>query len=784
MKAAQRAAQRNAAPPALLSSRPFARRWRSPPSPFESSMHGARVVRTRRTPAAMEQAAKARPASSDWRTLQLSPSPPPPLPPLPSFPLALQSKEQESSDPRASPTYAPEDVAGFLLRPSPSPSPSEIDLSVGRVEERLSFDAFPLRMLRQSSFGVDEPHTATIRTMEDEQEDEEERAEPSTQRYAYRQRLLAVEDEWSHDDHARDEDSYAQGILHSLEDSSRVRGASESQSSMMRASDSPLGLHPAQCLPRAALHSYHQLELQPLNRTQECPPAASPPRVFHSFLLMTLCSMLSVHDVCLYLARICKQWQRHAHDSIAHPTRRMQQYNATNGGELLFAELNRLSNQRSARQQLASMRSATHTSLQTRHRIESVNRVAPARRFSRPLNIVTSNQVPSVTLLQHLQLLPSSTAGASSGPSRFSLKSLLSSSAGLVSVTDLHCMLLSKHLVHLRVLRIYNGSGISNDGIKLLALQLRHLRILHIGHLSDLLINDACLPYIADGLTELHSLWLTQDTQLPQRTLWNPHPRTVFNLFSPAGVAKLKKLHATLHHLNLGGFRNLTTQGKRAGAWGVRDRTLVWLLNCFVLCCCSGLRLLSAAPDPLRLQSVHLNGWHINDDCLELLASAQVASLYHLHLFDVQVTAVGMRHLAHLRSLETLIMDHCNELDETGIDALVEESKEIVKEHAEETEHRLRRNPHAVTTESQPALSLVHLELNSCDRLPLASLLLLSLHPTLRTLLITGGTLRESRETVGAAEQILRQIEEISAGRISCNGGRRQRKRAARHRER
>lgn len=151
-----------------------------------------------------------------------------------------------------------------------------------------------------------------------------------------------------------------------------------------------------------------------------------------------------------------------------------------------------------------------------------------------------------------------------------------------------------------------------------------------------------------------------------------------------------------------------------------------------------------------------------------------------MHLFDVHVTAVGIRQIAHLRSLETLIMDHCNDLDETGLDALVEESKEIVKEHAEETENRLRRNAHAM--ESQPALSLVHLELNSCARLTLPSFLLLSLHPTLRTLIITGRVLSESRETVGATEQILRQIEEISAGRISCNGGRRTRKRAARQR--
>lgn len=455
------------------------------------------------------------------------------------------------------------------------------DLSSGREAERLSFDAFPLRMLRQSSFGVDEPVTATIRTVRDDQEEEEDREEASAQRFAHRQRLLmhspieSDEDASLHHDETRDEHSYAQGLLPSQEDSARPRGASESQSSMMRASDSPPRLHTTQRVPRSALHSYHQLELQPLNRAQHRPSDASPPRVFHSFLLMTLCSMLSLHDVCLDVARICKQWQRHAHDSIAHPARRMQQYTANNGGELLFAELNRLSNQRTARQRVASMSSSIHASLYARHQLESANRVAPLRRPSRPLNIVTSNQVPSVTLLQHLQLLPGSSGSKSSASStRFSIKGLMSNSGGLTRLTDSHCMLLSTHLVHLRVLRIYNGSGISNEGIKLLALQLRHLRILHIGHLSDLLINDSCLRYIADGLSELHSLWLTQDTELPQRSLWNLHPRTVFNLFSPSGVVQLKKLHHSLHHLNLGGFRNLTTQGKRQQTQSSADESL------------------------------------------------------------------------------------------------------------------------------------------------------------------------------------------------------------------
>jgi len=138
----------------------------------------------------------------------------------------------------------------------------------------------------------------------------------------------------------------------------------------------------------------------------------------------------------------------------------------------------------------------------------------------------------------------------------------------LSRIVDSHCLLLSTHLVHLRVLRIYNGSGMSNEGVKMLAHQLRHLRILHIGHLSDATIDDRALQHVSDNLLELHSLWLTQDTELPQRNIWNPRPRTVYNLFSTGGVAKLKNLHRTLHHLNLGGFKNLTTQGQRSGAAG------------------------------------------------------------------------------------------------------------------------------------------------------------------------------------------------------------------------
>ena len=45
------------------------------------------------------------------------------------------------------------------------------------------------------------------------------------------------------------------------------------------------------------------------------------------------------------------------------------------------------------------------------------------------------------------------------------------------------------------------------------------------------------------NLLELHSLWLTQDTELPQRNIWNPRLCSVYSLLFAGGVAQLKNLH-------------------------------------------------------------------------------------------------------------------------------------------------------------------------------------------------------------------------------------------------
>jgi hypothetical protein len=374
--------------------------------------------------------------------------------------------------------------------------------------------------------------------------------------------------------------------------------------------------------PNVTTHIYRPLVIP---RTMRL-PEVRPPRVFHSFLLISLSALMSVGELCSTMARVCKQWQRAAHDALAHPSRRGLNYSPPAGGSAMFIELRRLSSKQNAiRQRMdALMSSAIHATLHARHALEraahnylemasspaatiSAAAAAPVLSSSPPLPIhkkVSSNQVPSVTLLQHLQLLPEvtnttdanvseSAADTNSTAQWFDkIKRMLNSSANdapLTRLHDSHCLLLSTHLVHLRVLRIYNGGGISSEGIKLLAHQLRHLRILHIGHLSDERVGDAALGHVSECLTELHSLWLTQDTALPQRSIFVPHPRIVYNLFSNDGVEKLKRLHRTLHHLNLGGFRNLTTQGQRtrqhARTGLVRICTREGLIGC-ALCCC------------------------------------------------------------------------------------------------------------------------------------------------------------------------------------------------------
>ena len=460
----------------------------------------------------------------------------------------------------------------------------------------------PLRMVRQASFGVDEPVTATLRTSTASPPCEDDLSESlqggpvvcELQQRTERRRLLMespVEGEEEEGEDERDDGHSSSSYSYPLQVQSDVAMVELhlDRTEKLPAPSSPSHEHLTAAPPRSlpALHSYRPL--RPLKSVAAggatTAPLSAPPRVFHSFLLMSLCGLLSISDLCVYVARVCKQWQRHAHDSIAHPARRMHHYAATQGGAALFAELKRLSCVTGIRQRIEAMASsAIHATLRARHQRESFAsssssasspRVAPIPRavaatpVAAPRPTVTSNQVPSVTLLQHLQLLPDAATTAPSGVGGAQLvrrfKSFLASPSGggLTRLLDSHCLLLSTHLVHLRVLRIFNGSGISNEGVKLLSHQLRHLRILHIGHLTDLLVSDDALQQVGENLLDLHSLWLTQDGDVPQRTIWNPNPRVVYNLFSTSGVARLKNLHRTLHHINLGGFRNLTTQGQR-----------------------------------------------------------------------------------------------------------------------------------------------------------------------------------------------------------------------------
>jgi hypothetical protein len=240
---------------------------------------------------------------------------------------------------------------------------------------------------------------------------------------------------------------------------------------------------------------------------------------------------------------------------------------------------------------------------------------------------------------------------------------------------------------------------------------------------------------------------------------------------------------------------------------------------------CSGVQLLSNGLDKLHLQSVHLNGWHIGDECMALLRRAHAQSLYHLHLFDAGVTNKGLAELARLDSLETLLLDQCGQLDDEGIDQLVQESKLAIAEaeaaQIELAERRSRGDlfvaspspsssdnedgpaQHPVAAAASRTVSLAHLELNSCARVTLNGLASLALHPTLRSLSVSGRALFGVPEGgaggvgvgVGLApssaaayqherniEAALAQIEQLSDARIVVNGGKRARRKAARKR--
>jgi hypothetical protein len=129
-----------------------------------------------------------------------------------------------------------------------------------------------------------------------------------------------------------------------------------------------------------------------------------------------------------------------------------------------------------------------------------------------------------------------------------------------------------------------------------------------------------------------------------------------------------------------------------------------------------------------------------------------------------------MRTIARMQALETLILDHCNELDQAGMELLVEESKAQIAEHDAEKEEKRRGGSRDALHDSDPSprvVSLMHLELNSCSQLPLSSLMSLALHPTLVSLEVSGRAVRDEPANLN----LMNQLEELSGGRVSVNGG-------------
>jgi len=405
---------------------------------------------------------------------------------------------------------------------------------------------------------------------------------------------------------------------------------------------------------------------------------------------------------------------------------------------------------------------------------------------------------PSATLIQHLQLLPPALVHSAHASQRSSssgngvLGRLLSwfshRSHRMPRPTDFDCQLLSRHLRRLRILRIFDGSLLTNEAIGYLVAGMKELRVLHIGALNDSRIDDRTLEYLCapygHGLRQLHSLWFTQDTTLPLRTWANPHPRIVYNLFSQRGVAQLLALKETLQHLNLGGFRNLTIAGLRSLVHGSGSGSGV-----------------SASGEYLSLHSLHLNGRHITDEALSILRdSPSRSTLYYLHLFDVSVSVEGLRCLARMEALETLVLDRAHDIDEEAMEAWVEESRMVIEEVNEEaTEEALAESLDAEVGDGgsssnsrssdieiehnsnhRPRIlpSLSCLELSGWPRLTRAALLRLIPHPTLRDIHLRGGRVGGRLEEDDQAGQewtkqieLFDEMERESGGRIRVNGG-------------
>ena len=367
-------------------------------------------------------------------------------------------------------------------------------------------------------------------------------------------------------------------------------------------------------------------------------------RVFHSFFFESMLPFLQVGDICPNILLISKEWRRFGLRALSHPHRRMEVYMAQDGGRPILNELKRMKELRREWHRVKTSHSLGYKgslgmptgrpndqtpSLISAHRYHDGDTSEPLRTHQHdqsrdvrdyhvPLMTSRSSLAPppallnpsnppshasvtdishgpvSLTLIQHLQMIPSNSTEEESNKSQGHNQTTAVSYDGhpfismikrlyyqyicrryLISNRD--CQLLSHYLVHLRVLRIFDGSEIGNAGIAAISEGLKRLRMLHIGHLSDRNVNDSALEYISQGLTELHSLWLTQDMTLPSRLaqaggvrgIWNhiitrQHRPTgvVYNLFTNAGVTKLIRLHATLRHINLAGFKNLTVTGE------------------------------------------------------------------------------------------------------------------------------------------------------------------------------------------------------------------------------
>lgn len=445
-------------------------------------------------------------------------------------------------------------VCDSPLPPSPSlvadrhrsPGPDEAESTLGSSYDFLS--TAPLLCMRQSSFGVDEPQSVLARDESPMSECDGDGAMAAADE-ANRRRVDEKDLAW-----------HMEPIMHHIN------------------LNEPLLLQSA-CDADDASQVRREREVESATSVKTKPSSDTKVdntrnRVFHQFLLQSLTPFLHISEVCTAFIPVCKSWRQSGHRSLADPARRMHPYAAQRGGRPIIEELKRITTQKEGRRRVESNSGATRAIPSTSERVSQLSAVSPTNSdaapppksaTSRAPYSRTHDLAPSVTLLQHLQFIPSNAIrdDAPCGGSRPLLARLKRFYRRYLScpkrtLTNADCLLVSTHLTHLRVLRIFDGSNIGNDGVKVLSLQLRHLRILHMGRLSDLNIDDRALEYVATGLNELHSLWMTQDTSIPVATLWNPRPRIIYNLFTASGVAKLVALHQTLHHINLGGFRNIT----------------------------------------------------------------------------------------------------------------------------------------------------------------------------------------------------------------------------------